>query len=127
MIPWARPAKRPGFVDDVERRHALHALQLEIGDKSFFSAFDDVVGEALIERQIDRFRFRDAGAAAEKFGDGRDVVLVDVRLRRPFHSGGRRVEEQILGEAAVPPPGRDAKRSSFSAFTMARSSPAFVQ
>ncbi len=49
-------------VDDVERRDAFGALAIEIVDQAVFRAFDDVVGQALIERQIGGFRLF-AGAA----------------------------------------------------------------
>ena len=39
-------------VDDVERRGAFGALAVEIGDQAVLGAFDDVVRQALIERQI---------------------------------------------------------------------------
>ncbi len=39
-------------VDDVERGGAFGAFQVEIGNEAVLGAFDDVVGEALIEREI---------------------------------------------------------------------------
>jgi hypothetical protein len=39
-------------VDDVERRGALGALAVEVGDQAVLGAFDDVVGQALVERQV---------------------------------------------------------------------------
>ena len=44
-------------VDDIERLDTFGAFEFEIGDEAVFGAFDDVVGEALIERQIGRFFF----------------------------------------------------------------------
>ena len=41
-------------VDDVERRRAFGALAVEVGDQAVLGAFDDVVRQALIERQIRR-------------------------------------------------------------------------
>ena len=50
--PDFRHAGHQRTVDDVERPGAFGALQVEIGDEAVLGAFDDVVGEALVERQI---------------------------------------------------------------------------
>ena len=39
-------------VDDVERRGAFGALAVEVGDQAVLGAFDDVVRQPLVERQI---------------------------------------------------------------------------
>ena len=39
-------------VDDVERRRAFGAFQVEVGDEAVLGAFDDVVGQALVEREV---------------------------------------------------------------------------
>ena len=45
-------ARHQRTVDDVERRGAFGALAVQIGDQAVLGAFDDVVGQPLIERQI---------------------------------------------------------------------------
>ena len=86
-------------------------LQFEVGDEPFFGAFDDVVGEALIERQIGRFAFSVCLRPRKNSAMARDVVLVDRRLsvrrsagasRQSGHpiTGRRRVEEQSIPPAA---------------------------
>ncbi len=64
-------------VDDVERRGAFGELAVQIVDQAVFRAFENVVREALIERQILGARFLARPGAAEMFGDGGDVKLVD--------------------------------------------------
>ena len=102
-----RHARHQRPIDDVERSRAFLALQIEIGDQAFLGAFDDVIGQALIERKVGRFHFLRLRAAAEKFGDLRDVVLIDRglllgRLLAPVlrrrDLGRRRVEQQTLGQ-----------------------------
>ena len=113
-------------------------LQFEIGDQAVLGAFDDVVGEALIERQVGGFLLCDLRAGLRKiFGDRGDVELIDGGfllggLLAPVlggardSSGWRRVEQQASARRRSSS-GMEAKRSSFSALTMARSSPALVQ
>ena len=42
-------------VDDIERARAFGALAVEIGNQTVLGAFDDVVRQALIERQLGGF------------------------------------------------------------------------
>ena len=49
-----RHAGHQRAVDDVERRGAFGTLAVEIVDQAFLRAFDDVIGQALIERQMRR-------------------------------------------------------------------------
>ncbi len=108
-------------VDDIERGCAFGALEIEVGDEAVLGAFDDVVGEALIERDIGRLFLLALAGFAEVIGDGGDVELVDgdfffARLGAPVFGGGaeeivagviggdgggRGVEEKMLGEAAL--------------------------
>ena len=67
-----------GAVDDVERVCSCGALAFEVGDETVFTAFDDVVGEAFVEREIGGDFFLAGGCAAEVFGDGGDMVLVNL-------------------------------------------------
>ena len=64
-------------VDDIERRGAFGALAVEVGDQAVAGAFDDVVGEALVEREIGGADFLFFSGGAEMLGDGRNVKLVD--------------------------------------------------
>ena len=97
-------------VDDVERRVALGALAVQIGNQAILAAFDDVVGQTSIERQVRAVLLAFFGLA-EVLGDGRDVELVERRLflrallppilrRRAqqfvFRIHRRRVEQQVL-------------------------------
>ena len=128
-------------VDDVERRGAFGALAVEIGDQAVLGAFDDVVGQALVERQIGRLGFVLLDRVAEVLGDRGDVELVDGGLLLGVcwrqSSGAMRRSSSGASAGGVlnsrfsarrrSSSGIDAKRSSFSALTMARSSPALVQ
>ena len=129
-------------VDDVERRGAFGALEVQIGDQAVLGAFDDVVGQALIERQIGGLRLVFLAGLAEMLGDGGDVELVDgdllfARSAARQSSGAVRSDSSSASAGGVlnsrfsarrrSSSGMDAKRSSFSALTIARSSPALVQ
>ena len=129
-------------VDDVERRGALGALAVQVGNQAVLGAFDDVVRQALVERQILRALLHARAGLAEMLGDGRDVELVDGRLllRRsaaanpPAPCAAIRLAASTGGElksrfsaSRRSSSGMEAKRSSFSALTIARSSPALVQ
>ncbi len=132
-------------IDDVQRLCAFRALAVEIFDQAVARAFDDVVRQALVERKL-FLRFFLLFRGTKMFGDCGDVKLVDgglllARLRAPIfrsaaqkrglrvllrHLRGRVVEEQIFRE----PPlvlGNRSEALQRSVFTMARSSPAFVQ
>ena len=56
---------------------AFGALAVEVGDQAVLGAFDDVVGQALIERQIRGVLLDARAGLAEMLGDGGDVELVD--------------------------------------------------
>ena len=99
-------------IDDIERSRAFAALALEIGNQAVLAALDDVIREALVERQVGclLLAFR---SAPKMFGDGCDVKLIygNLLLASLFapvighglehrcggmaggDSGGRRVEE----------------------------------
>ena len=64
-------------VDDFERSRAFRALQFQIGDEAIAGAFDDVVGEPLIERQVRGAYLNSRPCLAEMLGNGRDMELVD--------------------------------------------------
>jgi len=55
-----------------ERRVALGALAVQIGNQAILAAFDDVVGQTSIERQVRAVLLAFFGLA-EVLGDGRDV------------------------------------------------------
>src|SRR5690348_13867581 len=42
-------------IDDVERRNTFFQLEVNVRNKAVFGAFDDVVGETLVERKVSRF------------------------------------------------------------------------
>ena len=63
-------------VDDVERPGFLE-LQIQVVDETVLRAFEDVIREATVERQVRRFLFYPALGGAEMLVDGGDVVLVD--------------------------------------------------
>ena len=109
-------------VDDVERGHAFGELAIEIGDEAVLRAFEDVIRQALIERQIFGARFLARAGGAEMFGDGGDVKLIDggfllARSARASRQGRREaasacgcvvgdfswdaIEEQIFGRACA--------------------------
>ena len=105
-------------------------LQVEIGDQAVLGAFDDVVRQALIERQIRGvLLLTRLPVAAEMLGDGGDVELVDgglllarsaarqssgaVRSDSSRHSAGGVLNSRSR-PAGAPPRECDAKRSSFS-------------
>ena len=67
---------------------------VQVGDQAVLGAFDDVVGQALIERQVLRVLFDARPGLTEMLGDGRDVELVDGRLLL------RRLRAPILGRCA---------------------------
>ena len=107
-------------VDDFERRDTFLALAIEVVDQSVFRAFENVIRQALVERQIGSDLLLAAASAAEMLGNRRDVELVDggflfLALLAPV--GGqaakqrgirmigrnvfrRRVEQEIFGELA---------------------------
>jgi hypothetical protein len=70
-------ARHQRAIDDFERRCAFGALAVEIRDEAVLGAFDDVVGQALVERQVLGADFDARAGLAEMFGDRRDVELVD--------------------------------------------------
>ncbi len=85
---------------------AAGALVLRVGDQSVLSAFDDVVGQVPIQRQILGVLFDARPGLAEMLGDPGNMELIDGRLlfrrlrppiprRRPqrlvFRIGRRRV------------------------------------
>ena len=92
-------------VDDVERGRAFLALEVEVGDESFLRAFENVIGEPAVERQVGRLLLHAALGGAEMLVDRRDVVLVDrgalfLRLLtiivRRIEAGRRMIPQQIL-------------------------------
>ena len=92
-------------------------FEFEIGDQAVLRALDDVVCEALVERQIGGFLLLPARCAAKMLGDGGDVKLIDgdllvTRLQPPIlrnifehggvgmicgHVDGRGVKQQSFG------------------------------
>ena len=78
---------------------AFGALAVEIGDQAVLGAFDDVVGQALVERQISARTLDARAGLAEMFGDGRDVELVDGGLLL------RRLLPPVLRRERADPPG----------------------
>jgi hypothetical protein len=58
----------------------LGPLALQVGDQAVLGAFDDVVGQALIERQILGVLFDARPGLAEMLRDPRNVELIDGRL-----------------------------------------------
>ena len=115
---------------------------VEIGDQAVLGAFDDVVGQALIQRQILGVLLHRASCLAEMLRDGGDVPLVQGGLllgasalanpRAPcaglsFPASTAGELKSRLSARRRSFSGMEAKRSSFSALTMARSRPALVQ
>jgi hypothetical protein len=94
-------------VDDVERCQAVFQLLIKVWNESFFCPFDDVVGQAFVDRQVgDRLLDARRGVAEMLRGAG-NVVLVDARLLLPrllavvarrVVALGRIVPQQIFGE-----------------------------
>src|SRR6185437_9265760 len=113
-------AGHEGAVDDIERCDAFGEFFVEVSDEAVLGAFEDVIGEALIERQIGGANFLARTGSAEMLGDGGDVKLVDcgfllARLAAPIGGGvaqehglgmtggkgaRRRIEEQVFGKGA---------------------------
>ena len=52
----------------IERGDAFAAFEVKVGDEAFLGAFKDVVGEALIEREVGGFDLFGLRAAAESPG-----------------------------------------------------------
>ena len=123
-------------IDDFERARAFFAFAIEVGDQAVFGAFDDVVRQALdrAAASADLFLFLLAGSCGN-VGDRRDVELIDrgsllgrsARASLPEReSPGGGVLNSRLSASRRSSTGIDAKRSSFCALTIARSSPALV-
>ena len=72
---------------------AFGSLAIEIGNQAVLGAFDDVVGQALVERQIGGLLLFSFARLAEMVGDSRDVELIDrdfllARLTPPVFGRG---------------------------------------
>ena len=114
-------ARHQRAVDDVERGHAFRQFLIEVGDEAVLRAFENVICEALIEREIFGTRFLAGAGGAEMFGDRRNMELIDggfllARLLAPVGRGAANycglrmrvrdvsrdtVEEQIFGQRAL--------------------------
>ncbi len=64
-------------VDDVERGDAFSALAVEIGNQTVLGALDNVIREALVEREIGSLLLVFFYGVAEVCGDGGDMKLID--------------------------------------------------
>src|SRR5579863_748038 len=95
-------------VDDVQRRHALLQLEVQVADQPVFRAFEDVIRKAAIQREIFRARLLADARSAKVRGNCSDMELIDggllfARLRPPIIR--RAMEKRGLGM-----PGRDFPR-----------------
>ena len=124
-------------VDDVERRSRPPcSFSSRSAIETVLGAFDDVVRQALVQRQARPPLLPALDGRAEMLGDRGDVELVDgdlllAGLLAPVFRGGGASAGGVLKSKSSArrrsSTGMEAKRSSFSALTMARSSPALVQ
>ncbi len=64
-------------VDDVQRRNTFLKFAIQIVDQAVFRAFDDVIRQPLVERQIRGFLFFACAGAAKMLGNRGDVKLID--------------------------------------------------
>ena len=71
-----------GAVDDVQRRHALGELAVEVAGEPVAGAVDDVAGQAFIEGQIVGWLRTVALDPAKTLGEPGDVALVDLGALR---------------------------------------------
>ncbi len=64
-------------VDDIEGLRAFLELQVQVRDQAVLGAFDDVARQAHVEGKFGDDDARFLAGAAEVFGDGGDVELID--------------------------------------------------
>ena len=113
-----RHAGHQRSVDDPQRRGALRPFALQVGDQAVPGAFDDVVGQPLIERQILGTRLDARSRLPEMLCDAGDVELVDGRLlfRRLLPPILRRGAQRFvfrIGRRRVAKNGRRRRASAF--------------
>ncbi len=75
--------RHPGHqrsVDHIERRRAFRELPVQIVDQTVLRSFDDVICQALVERQIGRALLFARPRGAKMSGDRSNVKLIDGRF-----------------------------------------------